>query len=399
MKKWRGILGTCAMLMASVASAQVQDMPGGPKVNQLNLHEGVTSISRDIMWLHWMLLTICIVIFIGVFGVMFYSIWAHRKSRGHKAATFHEHLGVEVAWTVIPFIIVIAMALPATKTVVAMKDTSSADLTVKVTGYQWKWGYEYLDGPAAGVKFLSTLSTPRAQIENREPKGEFYLMEVDNHLVVPVNKKVRIVLTAADVIHSWMIPDFGVKQDAIPGFLRDAWFNADKPGIYRGQCAELCGKDHAFMPIVVEVMAQADYDKWVEDQKKKMAANADDPNKEWTEAELVARGEKVFAANCVACHQANGKGIPGSFPARRRQGCSGAEGRTDQHRAEGQARHRDGAVRRPAQRCRDRGGHQLYAPCLEQCRQGAGPDGSAEGRDGCALIARAQPRLRRTGSV
>ena len=206
------------------------------------------------------------------------------------------------------------MALPATKTVVAMKDTSSADLTVKVTGYQWKWGYEYLDGSAAGVKFLSTPSTPRAQIENREPKGQFYLMEVDNHMVVPVDKKVRVVLTAADVIHSWMIPDFGVKQDAIPGFLRDAWFRAEQPGIYRGQCAELCGKDHAFMPIVVEVLAQADYDKWVEDQKKRMAASADDPNKEWTEAELVARGEKVFAANCVACHQANGKGIPAASP-------------------------------------------------------------------------------------
>ncbi len=315
MKKWRGILGACALLSGSAVNAQVQDMPGGPKVDQLNLHEGVTQIAHDVMWLHWLLLIICGVIFIGVFGVMFYSIWAHRKSRGHKAATFHEHLGVEVAWTVIPFIIVIAMALPATKTVVAMKDTSSADLTVKVTGYQWKWGYEYLDGPAAGVKFLSTLATPRAQIEGREPKGEFYLMEVDNHLVVPVDKKVRIVLTAADVIHSWMVPDFGVKQDAIPGFLRDTWFRAEKTGTYRGQCAELCGKDHAFMPIVVEVKSQADYDKWVEEQKKKMAANADDPNKEWTKEELLARGEKVFGANCVACHQANGKGVPGSFPA------------------------------------------------------------------------------------
>ena len=278
------------------------------------------------------------------------------------------------------------MALPATKTVVAMKDTSSADLTVKVTGYQWKWGYEYLDGSAAGVKFLSTLSTPRAQIENREPKGQFYLMEVDNHMVVPVDKKVRVVLTAADVIHSWMIPDFGVKQDAIPGFLRDAWFRAEQPGIYRGQCAELCGKDHAFMPIVVEVLAQADYDKWVEDQKKRMAASADDPNKEWTEAELVARGEKVFAANCVACHQANGKGIPGSFPRSTEQGCAGPQGGPDQHRAEGQAGHRHGGVRRPAQRCRNRSGHQLYAPCLEQRRQGAGPDGSTEGRDGRALM-------------
>ncbi|MYZ42227.1 cytochrome c oxidase subunit II [Schauerella aestuarii] len=315
MKKLRGVLGTCALLVGSVAVAQVKDMPGGPRVNQLNLHEGVTSIARDAVWLHWMMLSICMVIFVGVFGVMFYSIWAHRKSRGAKAATFHEHLGVEVAWTVIPFIIVIAMALPATRTVVAMKDTSSPDLTVKVTGYQWKWGYEYIDGAANGVKFLSTLSTPRAQIENREEKGEFYLMEVDKPLVVPVDKKVRIVLTAADVIHSWMVPEFGVKQDAIPGFLRDTWFRAEKTGFFRGQCAELCGKDHAFMPIVVEVKSQADYDAWAEEQKKLMSANADDPTKEWTKEELVARGEQVYGANCVACHQATGKGLPGAFPA------------------------------------------------------------------------------------
>jgi len=266
------------------------------------------------MWLHWMMLTICMVIFVGVFGVMFYSIWAHRKSRGAKPATFHEHLGVEVAWTVIPFIIVIAMALPATRTVVAMKDTSSPDLTVKVTGYQWKWGYEYLDGPATGVRFLSNLSTPRAQIEGREPKGEFYLMEVDNPLVVPVDKKVRIVLTAADVIHSWMVPHFGVKQDAIPGFLRDTWFRAEEIGVYRGQCAELCGKDHAFMPIVVDVRSQEDYEKWVKEQQEALAANADDPTKEWTSEELIARGEQVYTANCVACHQATGKGVPPSFP-------------------------------------------------------------------------------------
>ena len=315
MKKWRGILGACALLASGIACAQVKDMPGGPRVDQLNLHEGVTQIARDVMWLHWMMLSICLVIFIGVFGVMFYSIWAHRKSRGHQPATFHEHVGVEVAWTVIPFFIVIAMALPATKAVVAMKDTSSPDLTVKVTGYQWKWGYEYVDGPATGVKFLSTLATPRAQIEGREPKGEFYLMEVDNPLVVPVDQKVRVVLTAGDVIHSWMVPDFGIKQDAIPGFLRDTWFRAEKVGTYRGQCAELCGKDHAFMPIVVEVKSKEDFAKWADDQKKKLAAAADDPNKQWTEAELVARGEKVYGANCVVCHQANGKGVPGSFPA------------------------------------------------------------------------------------
>ncbi|MBJ7263603.1 MAG: cytochrome c oxidase subunit II, partial [Burkholderiaceae bacterium] len=315
MTKSRGLLGVCAMLVGTAATAQVQDMPGGPRVNQLNLHEGVTAIARDQVWLHWMMLSICLVIFLGVFGVMFYSIWAHRKSRGAKPATFHEHLGVEIAWTVIPIIIVIAMALPATRTVVAMKDTSSADVTVKVTGYQWKWGYEYLDGNAEGIKFLSNLSTPRAQLEGREAPGQFYLMEVDNHMVVPVDKKVRVVLTAADVIHSWMVPEFGVKQDAIPGFLRDAWFRADKIGTYRGQCAELCGKDHAYMPIVVDVVSQADYDAWVAEQKKALSANADDPSKEWAEEELVARGEKVYAANCVACHQATGKGLPGAFPA------------------------------------------------------------------------------------
>lgn len=315
MKKFRGLLGACTLLVGNVALAQVQDMPGGPRVNQLNLHEGVTSIARDAMWLHWMMLSICMVIFLGVFGVMFYSIWAHRKSRGVKPATFHEHLGVEVAWTVIPFIIVIAMALPATRTIVAMKDTSSADVTVKVTGYQWKWGYEYLDGNASGVKFLSTMATPRSQIEGREPKGEFYLMEVDKPMVVPVDKKVRVVLTAADVIHSWMVPEFGVKQDAIPGFLRDTWFRAEVIGTYRGQCAELCGKDHAFMPIVVKVVSAEDYTKWVDEKKKAMAALADDPNKVWTADELKTRGQTVFASNCVACHQATGKGVPGTFPA------------------------------------------------------------------------------------
>jgi len=314
MKKLRGVLGTGAMLMAGAASAQVTDMPGGPRVNQLNLPPGVTEIANDIMWLHWMMLIICTVIFIGVFGVMFYSIVMHRKSRGAKASKFHEHVGVEVAWTVIPFLIVIAMALPATRTVVAMKDTSSADLTIKATGYQWKWGYEYLDGAAKDVKFLSTLSTPRTQIMGAEPRSNTYLMEVDNELVVPVDRKVRIIVTSADVIHAWMVPDFGVKQDAIPGFLRDTWFRATKTGTYRGQCAELCGKDHAFMPIVVRVVSQEEFDAWAGEQKQALASAADDPTKEWTKEDLMARGEKVFAANCVACHQANGKGMPPTFP-------------------------------------------------------------------------------------
>ena len=315
MKKVRGLLGACAMLFCGVVVAQVKDMPGGPRVNQLNLPDGVTQIAKDIAWLHWFMLIVCMVIFIAVFGVMFYSIWAHRKSRGAKAATFHEHLGVEVAWTVIPFVIVIAMALPATRTVVAMKDTSGADITVKVTGYQWKWGYEYIDGPAAGVKFLSNLATPRAQIEGREPRGPVYLMEVDNPLVVPVNKKIRIAVTGGDVIHSWMVPDLAVKQDAIPGFIRSVWFRAEKTGEYRGQCTELCGKDHAFMPIVVKVVTEQEYATWSQAQVTLLAAAADDPNKEWAATDLIARGEKVYAANCVACHQGSGKGVVGAFPA------------------------------------------------------------------------------------
>lgn len=309
------LLSACALLVSGVAQAQFQDMPGGPRVNQLNLDVGVTEIARDVAWLHWMMLIICLVIFIGVFGVMFYSIWAHRKSKGAKPATFHESVGVEIAWTVIPFLIVIGMALPATRTVVAMKDTSGADITVKVTGYQWKWGYEYMDGPAAGVEFLSNLSTPRAQINNLEPKGQFYLMEVDQPLVVPVGKKVRMVVTSSDVIHSWMVPDLGVKQDAIPGFLRDTWFRAEQVGTYRGQCAELCGKDHAFMPIVVQVVSQEDYVAWADTEQTKLAGLADDPNKEWAAEELVARGESVYGAQCVACHQATGKGLAPAFPA------------------------------------------------------------------------------------
>ena len=312
--KFKGLLLASALAFSGAVAAEVKNMPGGPDVNQLNLSTGVTQIARDVAWLHWMMLIICLVIFVGVFGVMFYSIWAHRKSKGAKPATFHESVGVEIAWTVIPFLIVIGMALPATRTVVAMKDTSGADMTVKVTGYQWKWGYEYVDGAAEGVNFLSNLTTPTAQIHNLEPKGEFYLMEVDNPLVVPVGKKVRVVVTAGDVIHSWMVPDLGVKQDAIPGFLRDTWFRAEQVGEYRGQCAELCGKDHAFMPIVVKVVTEPEYLAWAKEQQAKLSAAADDPNKEWTEKELVARGKNVYQANCVACHQASGKGVPPAFP-------------------------------------------------------------------------------------
>ncbi len=314
-KKLKSVLGICMTIFSNVVnSQQIQDMPGGPKVNQLNLHNGVTQISREIANLHWILLGVCTAVFICVFGVMFYSIWTHRKSKGYKPASFHESIRIEIAWTAIPFLIVVAMAIPATKTVLRMKDTTGADLTIKITGYQWKWGYEYLDGSPEGIKFLSNLSTPRAQIENREPKGPFYLMEVDNNVVVPVNKKIRLMLTAADVIHSWMVPDFGVKQDAIPGFLRDVWFRAEKTGIYRGQCAEFCGKDHAFMPIVVEVVSEDKYEEWVVEQKRKLLELLDDPQKEWTKEELILRGQTIYANNCATCHQANGRGLPGIFP-------------------------------------------------------------------------------------
>jgi cytochrome c oxidase subunit 2 len=242
---------------------------------------------------------------------MFYSIFAHRKSKGHQAAQFHENTVVEVIWTVIPFLILLFMAFPATKTILAMKDASAPDMTIKVTGYQWKWNYDYLD---EGFGFYSTLTTPYAQIHGLQPKDEHYLLEVDNPLVVPAGKKVRVLITANDVIHSWSVPAFGVKQDAIPGFVRDAWFKAEKPGIYRGQCSELCGKEHGFMPIVVEVKSADDYAKWL-DEHKKSATASDDAGKVWGQKELLARGEKVFTANCVACHQTNGKGVPGTFPA------------------------------------------------------------------------------------
>jgi cytochrome c oxidase subunit II len=312
-KAVRALLLTLASMSTGAVFAN-QDMPGGPAVNQLNFPVAATKIMAEIHWLHWMMLVICTVIFIGVFGVMFYSIFKHRKSKGAKSASFHESTTVEVIWTVIPLLIVIGMALPATKTVVAMKDTTNADITIKTTGYQWKWGYDYIKGEGEGISFLSTLSTTRESINNLAPKSNTYLMEVDNEMVVPVNKKIRMITTANDVIHAWSVQAFGVKQDAIPGFVRDTWFKAEKIGTYRGQCSELCGAQHAFMPIVVRVVSDEDYTKWVEEKKKEMAALADDPSKVFTLAEQMDRGAKVYAANCAACHQPNGKGA-GSFPA------------------------------------------------------------------------------------
>ena len=262
---------------------------------RLNLQQPETIIAHEIYELHTVILLICVVIFIVVFGAMFYALWKHRKSVGHRAEQFHENTTVEIIWTVIPFLILIGMAIPATRTVLAMKDSSSPDMTIKVTGFQWKWRYDYLD---EDIGFYSTLTTPLEQIENRAPKGEHYLLEVDNALVVPIGKKVRVLITANDVIHAWWVPAFGVKQDAIPGFVRDSWFKVDQAGTYRGQCAELCGKDHGFMPIVVEAVDEGKYKEWVAQQQSKKsqtsAAAAADVNKTYTLDELKGEGEKVY---------------------------------------------------------------------------------------------------------
>ncbi|MBK1689312.1 cytochrome c oxidase subunit II [Rubrivivax gelatinosus] len=299
-----------AVLLLSAGAAQaVEDLAGGPGVRQLNLQPAATRIAVEQYSLHNVVMLICLVIFVGVFGVMFWSILKHRKSLGHKAANFHESVTVEIAWTVVPFLIIILMGALATRTVVAMKDTTNADLTIKATGYQWKWGYDYLQGEGEGIAFLSTLDPRHRQMSDAgRPEGNDYLLRVDNPLVVPVQRKVRIVTTANDVIHAWGVPALGVKQDAIPGFVRDTWFRAERTGDFYGQCVELCGKEHAYMPIHVKVLGAADYAAWVQAKKREMAAAADDPSRTWTLAELVTRGEQVYAANCAACHRPDGKG-------------------------------------------------------------------------------------------
>ena len=304
------VLTLGAGVWVSQAAHAVNDLPGGPAVNQLNFAPAATKIAEEQHWLHWFMMIICAVIFVLVFGVMFYSILKHRKSVGHKAQELPEPIWVELGWTIIPLLIVIGMALPATKVLVAQKDTTNSDLTIKATGMQWKWGYDYIKGEGEGIGFLSTLDNSHREMSNsgNPPPTDDYLLKVDNPLVVPVGKKVRIITTANDVIHAFMVPAFGIKQDAIPGFVRDTWFRAEKTGDFYGQCAELCGKEHAYMPIHVKVLSAEDYSAWVADQQKAMAAAADDPSKVWELAALVKRGESVYAANCVACHQANGKG-------------------------------------------------------------------------------------------
>ena len=278
----------------------------------VNMPQGVTPVSRDIYGLHMDIFWWCVGIGVVVFGVMFYTMIVHRKANGAKAANFHESTALEIVWTIIPFAILIVMAVPATSSLLKIYDTSEPDMDVVVTGYQWKWKYEYL---GEDVSFFSNMSTPRAQIENRAPKGPNYLLEVDEPLVIPVQKKVRFLITANDVIHAWWVPDLAVKKDAIPGYVNESWTYVDEPGTYRGQCAELCGKDHGFMPIVVEALPQAEYDAWLLAKKEEAATLKALTEKEFTFEELYAQGEAVYQKNCAACHQPDGAGVPGAFPA------------------------------------------------------------------------------------
>lgn len=279
---------------------------------QYNMPVGVTQISREIHNLHMTIFWICTVIGIAVFSVMFWALLRHRASLGHKAASFHESTTVEIIWTIVPFIILIAMAIPATRVLIEMEDTTQSDITIKITGWQWKWHYDYLEDE---LSFFSNLSTPIEQITNKAPKGEHYLLEVDNALVLPINKKIRFITTSNDVNHAWWVPDLGVKKDAIPGFANEMWTKIETPGTYRGQCAELCGVNHGYMPIVVIAKTEEDYAAWLAEKKAEQAALKEASSKVWTQDELMVQGEKIYNSACAACHQVNGQGIAGVFPA------------------------------------------------------------------------------------
>lgn len=284
--------------------------------DQLNMPQGVTPLSREIYDLHMIIMWICVAIGVVVFGVMFWSIFHHRKSRGAVAAQFHHSTKAEIAWTIIPVLILVGMAIPATRVLIAMENTGDSDMTIKVTGYQWKWGYDYID---EGISFISTLDATSNEIRqlrsNRNPNEiEHYLLDVDKPLVVPVDTKIRFLTTANDVIHAWWVPALGWKRDAIPGFVNESWAVIEEPGTYRGQCAELCGRDHAFMPIVIVAKEKGEYEQWVAEQKAAQQAEAESGGRDWSMDELMARGEEVYGTNCAACHQANGEGVPGAFP-------------------------------------------------------------------------------------
>jgi cytochrome c oxidase subunit 2 len=308
-KKTKQLFASLFLMSLGLGNAQAE--------YTLNLRQGVTQISQEVYDLHMLILWICVLIGIAVFGTMFYSIYHHRKSKGHVASQFHESTKVEIIWTIIPTLILIGMAIPATKTMLDLDDVQDADMSIKVTGWQWKWEYEYLDN---GIHFFSTLdeasNRARQLGSGIDPRSvPHYLLNVDHPLVVPVNTKIRFLFTAADVLHSWWVPDLGWKKDTVPGFINEAWTYVEKAGTYRGQCAELCGKDHGFMPIVVIAMEQDDYDAWVESQKAGAEAEKQLADKEWTTDELMTKGEAVYANNCASCHMADGAGMEGAFPA------------------------------------------------------------------------------------
>tara|TARA_R110001592_G_scaffold363043_1_gene679565 strand:- start:47113 stop:48273 length:1161 start_codon:yes stop_codon:yes gene_type:complete len=299
-------LGPVLMLMSVAATA------AGGEVSSVNMSPGVTEVGERIYDLHMWIFWICTIIGVGVFGVMFYSIIYHRKSKGVTPANFHESTKVEILWTVVPFFILIGMAVPSTTTLLDIYNTDDAEIDILVTGYQWKWKYEYLNESGENVSFFSNLRTPQSEINNSEPKGEYYLLEVDEPMVIPVDTKVRFLITGNDVIHSWWVPQLAVKRDAIPGFINETWTKATKEGVYRGQCAELCGKDHGFMPIVVNVVSQQEYDEWLAAKQIEAAEIKELMAQTFALDELMERGEAVYARSCLACHGANGEGGVGN---------------------------------------------------------------------------------------
>ncbi len=296
-----------ALLMLSLYTSKVFS-----DWDALNMREGVTQVSRDVFELHMLIFYICVAIGAVVFSVMFYSLFRYTKKRNPNPSTFHESTKLEVAWTIVPFLILIAMAVPASKTLTEIYDDEEGEINIQVVGYQWKWEYKYLEDD---INFFSNLSTDQDEIYNLVPKGENYLLEVDEPLIIPVDTRVRFLITANDVIHSWWVPDFAIKQDAIPGFINTAWTRAEETGIYRGNCTELCGKNHGFMPVVVKVVEKDEYNDWVLSKKEEAIKLAELTEKEWSLAELTQRGEGVYQKNCVACHQMNGEGLPPIFPA------------------------------------------------------------------------------------
>jgi len=300
------------LLSPVIALAMAGNVSAESATRQLNMPQGVTEVSQAAYDIHMIMMWICTVIGVAVFGFMFYVMYAHRKSRGAVAANFHENHVVELIWTIVPALILIVMAIPATSALLKVYDTENADIDIKVTGYQWKWQYEYI---GEGVKYMSELRTSQDEIYGRAPKGEHYLREVTEPLVIPTGKKVRFLITGNDVIHSWWVPDFGVKRDAVPGLFTAAWAKTDVPGTYVGECTELCGLGHAFMPVVVEVKEEAEYNEWLAGKKAEAAEYASTIGKEWSFDELMVRGEDVYNRSCAACHQADGNGIPGVFPA------------------------------------------------------------------------------------